>query len=183
MARIPATVEDFCEWGRMRDNGTRYLTLRLELESFERVQRLARYEIASAGLDVTGDMHRTLALRPDACQIYMLIAVSAIQRFVRAPDELHVGGDPLPTRAIGTISRRRLADASGLPRETVARHVRNLIESGRVVEHGRGQLTVPPGLLHDLEPTGLLERMARRSVALANALNRLEVLVPADRQS
>ena len=82
----------------------------------------------------------------------------------------------------GTISRRRLSDASGLPRETVARHVRKLIERGLVIEHGRGQLTIPPGLLRDLAPTGLLERLARRSASLTNALTRLEVLVPAERQ-
>lgn len=112
----------------------------------------------------------------------MLIAVSAIQRYARAPDEAHVGADPLPTGVIGTISRRRLADTSGLPRETVARHVRTLIERGIVIELGRGQLTIPPGLLRDLGPTGLLERLARRSAALANALARLEVLVPAERR-
>jgi hypothetical protein len=166
----------------MGDKGGRCPTLRLELEAFERVQRLAMYEIASAILDLTGDVHRTLGLRPDACQIYMLIAVSAVQRYARAPDEAHVGADPLPTAAIGTISRRRLADASGLPRETVARHVRHLIERGLVIEHGRGQVSIPPGLLRDLAPTGLLERLARRSAALANALARLDVLVPAERQ-
>jgi hypothetical protein len=146
------------------------------------VQRLALYEIASAMLDLTGDVHRTLGLRPDACQVYMLIAVSAVQRYARAPDHAHVGADPLPARAIGTISRRRLADASGLPRETVARHARNLIEGSLVVEHRRGQLSIPPGLLRDLGSTGLLERLARRSAALANALTRLDVLVPAERR-
>lgn len=158
------------------------LTLRLDREGFERVQRLAMYEIISTMLDLTGDVHRTLGLRPDCCQIYMLIAVSTVQRFARAPDETNVGGGPLPTELSGTISRRRLAEASGLPRETVARHVRNLIERGLVVEHGSGQLTTPPGLLRDLAPTGLLERVARRTTALANALARLEVLVPAERR-
>jgi len=166
----------------MTRDRTGYPALRFDPESFERMQRLAMYEIVSALLDVTGDVHRTLDLRPDACQIYMLIAVSAVQRYARAPDEAHVGAGPLPTKEIGTISRRRLADASGLPRETVARHVRNLIERGLVVEHGRGQLATPPGLLRDLAPTGLPERLARRSAALANALTRLEVLVPAQRQ-
>jgi biotin operon repressor len=157
-------------------------TLRFDPEGFDRMQRLAMYEIASAMLDLASDVHRTLGLRPDACQVYMLIAVSAVQRYARAPEAAHVGADPLPAERIGTISRRRLADASGLPRETVARHVRNLIERGLVIERGRGQLTTPPGLLRDLAPTGLLDRLARRSAALANALARLEVLVPAERR-
>lgn len=146
------------------------------------MQRLAMYEIASAMLDLACDVQRTLELRPDACQIYMLIAVTAVQRYARAPDTAHVGTGPLPRGVTGTISRRRLSDASGLPRETVARHARNLIDRGLVVERGRGRLTVPPGLLRDLGPTGLPERLGRRSAALANALTRLQVLVPAERR-
>ena len=156
--------------------------LRLDPDGFERVQRLAMYEIVCAMLDLTGDVQRTLGLRPDACQIYMLVAVTAVQRYARAPDAAHVGAGPLPRGVTGTVSRRRLADASGLPRETVARHVRHLIERGLVVEHGRGRLSIPPGLLRDLAPTGLPERLGRRSAALATALTRLEVLVPAERR-
>jgi biotin operon repressor len=164
------------------ENGRRCPALRLDPDAFERMQRLAMYEIASAMVDLACDVQRTLGLRPDACQIYMLVAVAAVQRYARAPDAAHVGAGPLPTAMTGTISRRRLADASGLPRETVARHVRNLIERGLVVEHGRGQLASPPGLLRDLAPTGLPERLARRSAMLANALTRLETLVPVERR-
>ena len=165
----------------MHRNTTGHVALRLDVDGFERVQRLAMYEIASAMLDLTSDVQRTLGLRPDACQVYLLIAVSAVQRHARAPDGAYVGIDPIPLSQSGTISRRRIADASGLPRETVARHVRNLIGRGLVIEVGRGRLTTPPGLLRDVGPTGLLDRMARHSAGLANALLRLEVLVPVER--
>jgi biotin operon repressor len=106
-----------------------------------------------------------------------LIAVATVQRYARAPgDGAHSGPDPLPPTLSGTISRRRLADASGLPRETVARHVRQLLERGLVVEHGHGKLATPPGLLKAVTPTGLLDRMAGEATALANRLMRLGVL-------
>ena len=154
--------------------------LKPDSEAFTLKGRLAMQEIAGAMLDLNCDVQHTLGLRPDACHVYMMIAVAAVQRFARAPDGAHVGMDPLPESKLGTISRRRIADASGLPRETVARHVRNLIERGVVVEVGRGRLTIPPGLLRELEPTGLPERMLRRVAALSNALIRLEVLQDPD---
>jgi hypothetical protein len=164
--------------GNDATGGTR---LQIDAEAFERLQRLAMYEIVCAMLDLTCEVQETLGLRPDACQVYLLIAVSAVQRYARAPDGAYVGIDPIPLSESGTISRRRIADASGLPRETVARHVRNLIGRGLVIEVGRGRLTTPPGLLRDVGPTGLLDRMARHSAGLANALLRLEVLVPVER--
>jgi len=164
--------------GNDATGGTR---LQIDAEAFERLQRLAMYEIVCAMLDLSCEVQETLGLRPDACQVYLLIAVSAVQRHARAPDGAYVGIDPIPLSQSGTISRRRIADASGLPRETVARHVRNLIGRGLVIEVGRGRLTTPPGLLRDVGPTGLLDRMARHSASLANALLRLEVLVPVER--
>ena len=164
--------------GNDATGGTR---LQIDAEAFERLQRLAMYEIVCAMLDLSCEVQETLGLRPDACQVYLLIAVSAVQRHARAPDGAYVGIDPIPLSQSGTISRRRIADASGLPRETVARHVRNLIGRGLVIEVGRGRLTTPPGLLRDVGPTGLLDRMARHSAGLANALLRLEVLVPVER--
>lgn len=154
--------------------------LRVDLEEFERIQRLAMYEIGCAILDLSCDIQHTAGLRPDACQIYLMIAVSAVQRYARAPDGTHVGPHPLPREATGAISRRRVADATGLPRETVARHVRHLMASGLVIEVGRGQLTTPPGVLRNAGESGLPERMARRSAALANALLRLQVLKSAE---
>ena len=153
--------------------------VRLDSDRFDCVQRLAMYEIAGAMLDLSCEAQQVLGLRPDACQIYLLIAVSTVQRHVRAHDGSFVGAAPLPEEMFSTVSRRRLSDVSGLPRETVARHVRHLIERGLVVEIARGRLSIPSGLLREVGPSGALERMAQRVATLANALIRLDVLVPA----
>lgn len=108
---------------------TGQVALRRDVDGVERAQGPAMYAIASAMLDLTSDVQRTLGLRPDACRVYRLIAVSAVRRHARASDAAHMGADPLPTG-----------------------------------------------------PTGLLDRLARRSAGLTNALTRLEVLVPAARR-
>ena len=153
--------------------------IQLDPDAFARNQRLAIYEIANTWLEIAADMQRTTNLRPDALQIYILIGISSIQAFARAPQPAHLDGEPLPVHLTGSISRRRLADVSGLPRETVARHVRHLIDRGLVIERGRGCLAVPPGVLKNVAPTGVLERMAGKTASLANALVRLGVLKPA----
>jgi biotin operon repressor len=161
----------------MTSQGSNARSLVLDTARFEERQRLAMYEVANALVNLNADVQDTLSLRPDACQIYLLIAVASVQRYARAPgDGRHGGPDPLPPTLSGTISRRRLADASGLPRETVARHVRELLARGLVVERGHGKLATPPGLLQAVTPTGVLERMALEVMTLANRLMRLGVL-------
>jgi hypothetical protein len=88
---------------------TGHVPLRLDVDGFERVQRPAMYEIASAMRDLASDVQRTLGLRPGSCRISMRMAVSAVQRYARAPDAAHMAADPLPTGATGKISSRPLA--------------------------------------------------------------------------
>jgi len=146
-------------------------------ERFANNQRLATYEIVNGMLNLVADIQATLDLRPEPAQIYTLIAISASQKYIRDPNKGGFNGcNPLPVEMIGTISRRRLSDITGIPRETVARHVRKLIERGMVVETGVGKLATPPGLLLELQPTGLPERMVREAATLAQKLLRLGFL-------
>ncbi len=64
----------------------------------------------------------------------------------------------------GTISRRRIADATGIARATVSRSLRRLIDRGMVVERGRGKLQVPVGIVLQgdfaIDPTTLYAPIA-----------------------
>ncbi|WP_281967318.1 hypothetical protein [Roseovarius nanhaiticus] len=152
-------------------------TVQVDSEQFASKQRLAIYEIVNGMLNLVADIQATMSLRPEPAQIYTLIAISSAQKFVRAPNQSDfTGHTPLPVDMIGTVSRRRISDITGIPRETVARHVRHLMERGLVVETGVGKLATPPGVLMDLAPTGLPERMMRETVTLAQKLVRLKVL-------
>lgn len=150
--------------------------LTLDAEGFERSKRLALYNIVNTLLNLSSDAQKTLDLRPEACQIYLLIAVSAVQRYAReTTNGNHDGIDPLPAELTGSISRRRISDITGIPRETVARHVRHLIDRGLVVEIGTGRLITPAGLLRRIDPSGLPNRMATQFITAAQRLARIGV--------
>jgi hypothetical protein len=165
------------------------LRLTLDAGEFERRQRLALYHIVNTLVNLTSDIQKTLDLRPEACQIYLVIAVTVVQRYARDPSGgEHDGVDPLPLPMSGSVSRRRISDITGIPRETVARHVRHLIDRGLVTEIGTGRLITPPGLLQDIGPSGLPDRLVAESLAVARRLTqlgvaRIEVEGGADRRS
>lgn len=151
--------------------------LSLEKQAFERRQRPALYEVVNGLVNLTADIQKTLNLRPEPCQIYLIIAVSVVQRYARGPgSDIHDSIEPLPDKIASSISRRRIADITGIPRETVARHVRDLIERGLVAETGKGKLATPPGLLRNIGPTGLPDRLVGEVAAVAQKLIKLGVL-------
>ncbi|MCU0855929.1 MAG: hypothetical protein MUF63_13735 [Rhodobacteraceae bacterium] len=151
--------------------------LTLDPDEFERRQRLALYQIVNTLVNMTSDIQKTLDLRPEACQIYLIIAVTVVQRYAREPSGGdHDGVDPLPLPLSGSVSRRRISDITGIPRETVARHVRHLIDRGLVAELGTGRLITPPGLLRDISPSGLPDRLAAEILAVARRLAQLGVV-------
>ena len=151
--------------------------LSLDAEEFDKRQRLALYQIVNTLLNLNCDIQKTLRLRPETCQIFMVIAIVAVQRYVRDPGtNAYDGADPLPQELNVTISRRRLSDVTGIPRETVARHVRQLVERGLVVEVGSGKLMTPPGLLSRLGPGGLPQRLASEFTMATQRLVKLGVL-------
>jgi hypothetical protein len=153
------------------------LRLTLDAEEFERRQRLALYHVVNALVNLTSDIQRTLDLRPEACQIYLIVAVAVAQRYAREPSGgKYDGVVPLPLSLGGAISRRRISEITGIPRETVARHVRHLIDRGLLEEVGTGRLITPPGLLRDIGPSGLPNRLVGEFTAVAKRLTRLGVV-------
>lgn len=146
-------------------------------EAFDTGQRRALSAIVNGLLNLQSDLQETLDLLPEICQIYMIIAISGSQRYTRTALPGAFDGDaPLPQEMIGSVSRRRIADITGIPRETVARHVRALIERGFVVETGVGKLITPPGLLRDIGPTGLPDRLLSEFASTAQKRVKLGVL-------
>jgi hypothetical protein len=150
--------------------------LTLDTDAFERRQRLALYHIVNTLVNLTSDIQKTLDLRPEACQVYLVIAVAVVQRYARETSGgEHDGMDPLPQLLSGSVSRRRISDITGIPRETVARHVRHLMDRGLVAEIGTGRLITPPGLLRDIGPSGLPDRVVAEFLAAARRLAQLRV--------
>ena len=121
-------------------------------------------------------MHRTMAaatpVGPTELLIYSTVSVANVQRLMRErsiPGSL-AGTDILPREWVVPISRNAIATASGLPRETVRRHVARMIETGLLIEDERGGVTLPIGVIQDrgLEPflEGMLTNYARSAEEL-----------------
>ena len=65
----------------------------------------------------------------------------------------------LPREWVVPMSRSAIAAATGLPRETVRRHVGQLIERGLLMEDPRGGVTIVPGAIQDRGYEPLLEKL------------------------
>src|SRR6056297_4057081 len=89
------------------------------------------------------ELQRSLGLRAEEQQVFLAIAVDTVQRFARtaAPGADHMSRAPLPRELAGHIFRRRIAEALGLPFETVRRHVARMKKRGLLVEGKKGQLS------------------------------------------
>ena len=96
-------------------------------------------------------------MRPTAATVYLTI-VQACGR----------------QKGSATISRRSLATATGLPRETVRRIVIDLIADGHVVDHGRG-VSVPEGALPLREIQKTLPGWAAELAILCDEVKDLDI--------
>lgn len=117
-------------------------------------------------------------LGPVELQIYLTVAVANVQKLMRervVPLELSAT-QVLPREWVVPISRNAIASATGLPRETVRRHVEKLIERGLLIEDPRGGVTPPPGMIDRLGLVGTLEPMLTEFARTAEQLVRLGVL-------
>ena len=100
-------------------------------------------------------MHRTFTGHeghsPSVVLIYCTVSVGNIQKLMRErviPSEFTATA-VLPREWVVPMSRSAIAATTGLPRETVRRHVAQMIEAGLLVEDPRGGVTVVPGAIQD----------------------------------
>ena len=154
------------------DTGLGKPVIRFCDEGFARTERVLTYEMVNSLLLTMIEMQRQFAMRPLEFQIFMVIAMASVQRFLRDPnrDEALLDDTPLPAPYRGSISRRRIADTLDLPLETVRRHVAVLLERGAIIESGRGLLSTGGGTLRRLSASGTTTQMGRRFIGAANPM-------------
>jgi hypothetical protein len=107
-------------------------------------------------------MHRVIAEHLDLHPVELLILIATttgnVQRAVR-PDalpEVLRGSTPLPTELIVPMSRRAIARVTGIPKETVRRHVDSMVRRGILLPMPRG-VRARPGLADRAAMTAILK--------------------------
>lgn len=126
--------------------------------------------------------HRILSehdgMSPSVLTIYVTVCVGNIQKLMR---ERSVPADyaataVLPRELVVPMSRSAIAAATGLPRETVRRHIGHLIGQGLLIEDPRGGVTIVPGAIQDRGFEPLLEKLLTEFARSSEALLRLGVI-------
>lgn len=127
-------------------------------------------------------MHRTFTGHdgesPTSVLIYCTVSVGNIQKLMRersVPRE-YTATAVLPREWVVPMSRSAIAAATGLARETVRRHVAQMIESGLLIEDPRGGVTVVPGAIQTRALEPLLETLVTEFSRTADALLRAGVI-------
>ena len=101
----------------------------------------------------------------EAIIIYWSVVVASVGRYLRNDDQIKLiegGGQPLPEEEHHPISARAIAEATGLPRETVRRKIAALVADGHLAQDSRGVRTLP-GLL-DQRGNGQMVAVASREI-------------------
>ncbi len=101
----------------------------------------------------------------EAILIYWSVVVASVGRYLRNDDQFKLidsGGAPLPAEEHHPISARAIAEATGLPRETVRRKIAHLVADGYLAQDSRGVRTTP-GLL-DQRGNGVMVTAASREI-------------------
>ena len=158
--------------------------LELDAEGFARAERLVAYEMGNTLLMLNLELQQRFGLRAEEYQVYLLIVLSTVQRFVRGnePDRAFLGRAPLPADYASSISRRRISDVLGIPLETVRRIASRLLERGLIVERRRGQLSTAGGTLEQLSVDATTERIARRLISTLNTMIRAGAVATTNRE-
>lgn len=120
------------------------------------------------------------ALKMDLTELTIFLTVSAagIQRLVRQPDipEEYRGYEALPEPLVGMISRRAIAEATGLPRETVRRAVNDLIRRGHLIAAGPHAVATARGSVRHEGTEHVPTLLAAEVQRMLDELARLQVL-------
>jgi len=125
-------------------------------------------------------MHRVIAEHLELHPVELLILIATttgnVQRAVR-PDalpEVLRGSTPLPPELIVPMSRRAIARVTGVPKETVRRHVDSMVRRGILLSMSRG-VRARPGLADRTAMTAIL-RVVELHAACTEQLIKLGAL-------
>jgi hypothetical protein len=150
----------------------------ISVDATERELRLCGFTLLNHYLT----MHRVIAehvgLQPVELLILIATTTGNVQRALRPkalPEPLR-GSKPLPPGLVVPMSRRAIARVTGIPTETVRRHVESMVERGILVSMPEG-VRAPHRLAEDRAAAAIL-RLIESHVACAEQLTALQAIAP-----
>ena len=111
----------------------------------------------------------------EAILIYWSVVVASVGRLLRNDDQLRLietDGQPLPAEEHHPISARAIAEATGLPRETVRRKIALLVADGHLAQDSRGVRT-KPGLMTQRDNAQFMVVATREVKRMAYAMEHM----------
>ena len=109
----------------------------------------------------------------EAILIYWSVVVASVGRFLRNDDQIKLienDGRPMPEDEHHPVSARAIAEATGLPRETVRRKIAALVADGYLAQDSRGVRT-RPGLLDQRGNDQMFAAAAREVKRMAQTID------------
>jgi hypothetical protein len=121
----------------------------LDEQRFEAAWRTSTYLVYNCVLSLQLASQRVHKTDPSEYLVFSVVACANLQRRMREVGQLGQHAiDYMPEDQSNVpMSRRRIAEATGLPRETVRRIVQRLIRRGLLIEAPDGYILVPAGLM------------------------------------
>lgn len=147
-------------------------------DKFRETARLAGYQMANSFVAQHMILSAALDMKPVKMLVFMTIATATVQKFMRQreiPEEL-AGTQRLSRDFIGYISRRAIASATGLPRETVRRAIIELENDGLLISGPNGSVANKGQILERPEIVDALRLLTHEISSSAEKLVNLRIL-------
>ena len=123
-----------------RTDGIPTYRLSVSVEATKRELRLCAFELLNHYLTMHQVMAEHVRLQPVELLILIATTTGNVQRALRPKGlaEAVRGSKPLPPGLAVPMSRRAIARITGIPTETVRRHVKTMVERGILVSMPKG---------------------------------------------
>jgi hypothetical protein len=150
----------------------------ISVAAMERELRLCGFALLNHYLTMHQVIAEYVSLRPVELLILIATTTGNVQRTLRPgpealPDALR-GSKPLPPGLVVPMSRRAIARVTGLPTETVRRHVDSMVKRGILVSMPKGVLA--PGRLTEDWAAAATLRLIESHAACAEQLIALKAV-------
>ncbi|TZG24922.1 helix-turn-helix domain-containing protein [Sphingomonas montanisoli] len=132
--------------------------------AFDRNRKANIFAVYNCAVDIQMSSQNRHGFDPSEYLVFSVVSCANMQRAFRqlAHSDFH-SDDLAPARGRDVpISRRRIAEATGLPRETVRRIVQKLILRGYLIESDGRQILVPQDIAEgDQDPRDVMAPILR----------------------